>query len=79
MSRRLPPHGVVTQRLPLPLLSGIVYFEQEMPLELAQTIRTLRRDHGLAYEDIMWALAETDLDKGQCFGFGKALTDHASS
>ncbi|MGI8570284.1 MAG: hypothetical protein ACR2KT_15160 [Methylocella sp.] len=58
-------------------MSGIVYFEQEMPIELAETVRTLRRDHGLAYEDIMWALAETDPDKGQCFGFGKALTDRA--
>lgn len=48
-----------------------------MPLDLAQTIRTLRRDHGLRYEDIMWSLAESDPDRGQCFGFGKALTELA--
>jgi hypothetical protein len=27
-----------------------------MPFELAQTIRILRRDHGLRYEDLMVAL-----------------------
>jgi hypothetical protein len=48
-----------------------------MPLDLAQTIRTLRRDHGLRYEDIMWSLAESDPDRGQCLGFGKALTELA--
>jgi hypothetical protein len=48
-----------------------------MPLDLARTIRTLRRDHGLRYEDIMWSLAESDPDRGQCFGFGKALTERA--
>jgi hypothetical protein len=31
-----------------------------MPLDLAQTIRTLRRDHGLRYEEVMWSLAESD-------------------
>ena len=48
-----------------------------MPMELAETIRVLRRDHGLAYADVMWALAESDPDSGQCYGFGKALTELA--
>jgi len=77
MSNRLPPQGVVARRLPISVLSSIVCFEREMPIELAETIRTLRRDHGLRYEDIMWSLAESDPDNGQCFGFGKALTEIA--
>src|SRR5450631_172769 len=47
MSSRSLPHGVVARRLPVAFLSSIVSCEQEMPLDLAQTIRTLRRDHGL--------------------------------
>jgi hypothetical protein len=77
MSPRALPKGVVARRLPISLLASIVSCEQEMPLELAQTIRTLRRDHSLRYEDIMWSLAESDPDRGQCFGFGKALTEMA--
>lgn len=78
MSSQPIPHGVVARRLPIAVLSSIVSCEQEMPLDLAQTIRTLRRDHGLRYEDIMWSLAESDPDRGQCFGFGRALTELAS-
>ena len=48
-----------------------------MPIELAETIRTLRRDHRLSYPGIMWSLAESDPDSGQCFGFGKVLTELA--
>jgi hypothetical protein len=77
MSSRDVPHGVVARRLPLAFLNSIVSCEQEMPLDLAETIRKLRRDHGLRYEDIMWSLAESDPDRGQCFGFGKALTELA--
>ena len=65
------------RRLPVAFLSSIVYFEQEMPLDLAETIRALRREHGLCYEALMWALAESDPDPGQCYGFGKALTELA--
>jgi hypothetical protein len=79
MSSRPIPQGVVARRLPVAFLSSIVSCEQEMPVDLAQTIRTLRRDHGLRYEDIMWSLAESDPDRGQCFGFGKALTEIACS
>ncbi len=77
MSSAGVPDGVVARRLPIAFLSSIVSCEQEMPRELAETIRALRRDHGLRYEDIMWCLAESSPDRGQCFGFGKALTDLA--
>jgi len=75
--KNVPSTGVVARRLPLPLISDIVYGEQQMPVELAATIRTLRRDHRLSYEDIMWSLAESDPTTSQCFGFGKALTELA--
>jgi hypothetical protein len=48
-----------------------------MPTDLAQTIRNLRRDQGLRYKDLRWSLAESEPDRGQCFGFGKALTEMA--
>ena len=48
-----------------------------MSLELAGTIRTLRRDCNLSYEDVMRALSEPDLGLGECFTFGKALTERA--
>jgi hypothetical protein len=48
-----------------------------MPRELAETIRTLRRDHQLSYEDVTWALSKSDPDTGQCYGFGKPLTERA--
>jgi hypothetical protein len=48
-----------------------------MPRELAETIRTLRRNHGLSYEQLMWALAQSDPDRSQCYGFGKALVELA--
>ena len=70
--------GVVTKRFPVSFLSEVVYFTQPMPRELAETIRTLRRDHGLSYDAVMWALSESDPDKGQCYTFGKALTERAS-
>ena len=49
-----------------------------MPRELGETIRVLRRDHGLTYEAVMWALSESNPDAGRCYGFGKALTERAS-
>jgi len=75
---RSVPTGVVAKRHPVSFLGDIVYAAQPMPIELAETIRTLRRHHGLSYEDIMWALAQSDPDPSQCFGFGKALTELAS-
>lgn len=70
--------GTVTKRFPVSFLSEVVYFTQPMPRELAETIRILRRDHGLSYDALMWALSESDPDRGQCYTFGKALTERAS-
>jgi hypothetical protein len=48
-----------------------------MPLDLAETIRVLRRDRKLGYEDVMWALCEGNLGRGQAASFGQALTELA--
>jgi hypothetical protein len=69
--------GIAAKRFPVSLLSEVVYFTQPMSRELAETIRSLRRDHGLTYDAVMWALSESDPDMGQCFTFGKALTERA--
>jgi hypothetical protein len=71
------PIGVVTNRHPVSFLSDVVYSLHPMPRKLAETIRTLRRDHALSYEDLMWALAESDPERSQCYGFGKALVELA--
>jgi hypothetical protein len=68
---------VVMKRFPVSFLGDIVYCARPMPRELAETIRALRRDHGLSYGVVMWALSESDPDTGQCYGFGKALTELA--
>jgi hypothetical protein len=67
----------VLQRIPTARLSKIVFFEETMPMDLALTIRVLRRDHHLGYAEVMWALAESNPDGGQCFMFGQALTEQA--
>ena len=77
MAKKRAKKAVVLRRFPIAILSDIAYFNQPMPRELAETIRTLRRDHGLSYGDVMWALSESEPDGGQCYGFGKALTERA--
>jgi hypothetical protein len=69
--------GVTVRRFPVSVINDIVYCTAPMPLELAESIRTLRLDHGLSYIDLMWALCESDPDLGQCFGYGKALVELA--
>jgi hypothetical protein len=64
-------------RIPTARLARIVFFEEAMEADLAITIRALRREHGLGYAEIMWALAESDPDAGQCHSFGQALTGRA--
>ena len=66
-----------TERFPVAFLSSIVY-EQPMPLELAEAIRVRRRDRKLEYEDVMFALCEGELGRGQAGSFGQALTELAS-
>jgi hypothetical protein len=68
---------VIVKRFPASFLNDMVYGAMAMPIELAETIRTLRRERRMRYEDIMWYLCESDPDAGQCFGFGKALTELA--
>ena len=77
MPQRRFKTGVLTKRFPVSYLSEVVYFTQPMSRELAETVRSLRRDHRLPYDAVMWALSETDPDLGQCFTFGKALTERA--
>lgn len=64
-------------RIPTAQLGRIVFFEEAMSHDLAAAIRLLRRDHKLGYGEIMWALAESNPDPGQCYTFGQALTEQA--
>ena len=47
---------------PSSFLSDVVYFVAQMPTELAETIRMLRRDYGIAYHELSYYLCETDPD-----------------
>ena len=49
-----------------------------MSTELAEAIRTLRRDHGVDYVRLGFYLCESDPDTGVSFGLGKALTELAA-
>jgi hypothetical protein len=77
MSDRHQKIGVTVRRFPVGVINDIVCCAVPMPLELAESIRTLRLDHGVTYFDLMWALCESDPDSGQCFGYGKALVELA--
>jgi hypothetical protein len=68
---------MIAEKFPAAFLSSIVFCEQPMPLELAETIRMLRRDRKLEYEDVMFALCEGTLGRGQAGSFGQALTELA--
>jgi hypothetical protein len=65
------------RRCPVSMISDMVYGITPMPTELAETIRALRLKHRFAYEDVMWALCESDPAPSQCYGFGKALVELA--
>ncbi len=77
MSDKRNEPTLVIKRFPVSFLSDVVYCAQPMSRELAETIRTLRRDHRLDYSKVMWALSESNPDAGQCFGNGKVLTELA--
>ena len=77
MNRPRYEHVVIIRRFPVSFLNDLVYGSVAMPTELAETIRSLRREHRMRYEDIMWYLCESDPDAGQCYGFGRALTELA--
>jgi len=69
----------VFRRYPASYLCDVVYCIEPMTPELAETIRVLRRDHGIDYVQLGFILCETDPDSGGSFGLGKALTDLAAS
>jgi hypothetical protein len=69
--------SVVFRRYPAAQLSDIIYGNQPMPLELAEAIRTLRRDHTVSYEALGFFLCESDPNDGQSFGIGRALVELA--
>jgi hypothetical protein len=49
-----------------------------MTTELAETIRTLRRERRVDYPRLGYYLCESDPDAGASFGLGKALTELAA-
>ena len=59
-------------------LTDIIYGTQPMSTELAEAIRTLRRDHGVDYVRLGFYLCESDPDAGASFGLGKTLVELAS-
>jgi hypothetical protein len=75
MSTKAP---VVVRRYPASYLSDVIYGIQPMTSELAEVIRTLRRDHGVDYGRLGFYLCESDPDTGGSFGMGKALTELAA-
>ena len=77
MNDRYQKISVVVGRFPASVLSDIVYGMAPMPQQLAESFRTLRLNHRLSYQDVMWCLCESDPEPGQCYGFGKALVELA--
>jgi hypothetical protein len=76
-SKASEPSGVI-RRYPASYLSDVVYGLQPMTSEIAEVIRTLRRDHGVDYARLGFYLCESDPDRGGSFGLGKALTELAA-
>lgn len=71
-----PP--VVIRRYAASYLSDVVYGIQPMTTEMAEIIRTLRRDHGVDFVRLGFYLCESDPDAGGSFGLGKAATELAA-
>ncbi len=69
MNRKAP---IVVRRYPASYLSDVVYGIQPMTTELADVIRTLRRDYGVDYVRVGFYLCESEPDPGASFGLGKA-------
>lgn len=69
---------VVIRRYPASYLSEVVYGTQPMSSDLAEVIRSLRRDHRVDYVRLGFYLCESDPDAGGAFGLGKALTELAA-
>ena len=69
---------IVFRRYSVSHLSDVVYGIQPMTSEMAEVIRTLRRDHNVDYGRLGFYLCESDPDQGASFGLGKALTELAA-
>ena len=59
-------------------LCDIIYGIQPMTTELAETVRTLRRDYALEYVRLGFYLCESDPDSGASFGLGRSLVELAA-
>jgi len=70
---------VVGRRYSASHLCDIVYGIQPMTIDLAETIRMLRRDHSVDYTDLGFHLCESTPDQGALFGLGRSLTELASN
>jgi hypothetical protein len=70
--------SILVRRYPVSFLSDVIYGVQPMTTELAESIRTLRRDHHFTYQHVGYYLAETDPDSGAPYGIGQALTKLAA-
>ena len=75
MNRKQP---IVIRRYTVAYLCDVIYGTQPMTTELAQIVRTLRRDHKVVYASLGFYLCESDPDGGASFGLGKALTELAA-
>lgn len=73
-----PKRPVLVRRYPVSYLSDVIYGNQPMTTELAEVIRTLRREHGMTYSRLGFYLCESDPDWGGSLGLGKALTELAA-
>ena len=76
MNKQTP---IVVCRYPASYLSEVVYGLQPMITEMAEVVRTLRRNHSVDYVRLGFYLCESDPDTGGSFGLGKALTELAAN
>lgn len=78
MNRQNLPNSTLTlPRMSVKQIDDLVYGHIEMTENLAQTIRALRLEHRLSYDQVMWALCQSDPNLGQCVSYGKALIELA--
>ena len=78
MNRTNREPSIVVRRYPSTFLCDVIYGHAPMTSELAEVIRTLRRDHHVDYASLGYYLCESDPDGGASFGLGKALTELAA-
>ena len=79
MNRQSDRASIVVRRYPAAVLCEVVYGNAPMTTELAEAIRTLRRDHKVDYTSLGFYLCESNPDGAASFGLGKALTEVAAN